>query len=103
MKRSTIRSIPAVAALCSVLLLPACSSQETFAAEVAIEARWKCDVQRQAFAELGDMGLEFERRLASEGVTADDYASFKSALEGSTELRSEVVAEYDRYCVTTTD
>lgn len=103
MKRSTIRSIPAVATLCCVLLLPACSSQETFAAEVAIEARWKCDVQRQAFSELSDMGLEFENRLAAEGITADDYDSFRSALEDSAELRSEVVAEYDRYCVTATD
>jgi hypothetical protein len=98
-----MRSIPAAAALCGLLMLSACASGESFEAEVAVEARWKCDVQRQAFAELGDIDLEFERRLASEGVTSDEYASFKEALDGSPELRSEVVAAYDRYCIVAED
>jgi len=102
MKRSSIRRISTVAGICGILLLPACS-QDSYQSEVALEARWQCDVQRQAFAELGDMNTEFESRLASEGITPDEYASFKAELEGSPQLRSEVLDAYDQYCATADD
>lgn len=102
MERSSIRRISTVAAVCGILLLPACS-QDSYQSEVALEARWQCDVQRQAFAELGDINAEFDNRLASEGVTPDEYASFKAELEVSPQLRSEVLDAYDQYCLTADD
>jgi len=88
--------------LLGLFLLTACSS-DTYESEIALEAHWQCDVQRLAFAELEDMTVEFESRLAAEGVTSDRYADFEGALEESPDLRAEVLDAYDQYCVVADD
>ena len=103
MKRRTIRSVPIAIALCALLLLPACSSSESYEAAVMVEAQWLCDVQRQAFSELGDMSDEFDRRLSGLGITAEEYESVETELQDSAQLRSDVASEYEQYCVTTDD
>lgn len=67
--------------------------------EVALEARWQCDVQRQTFDNLAALNAELGNRLTVAGLTRADYATFKEELGGSADLRLQVAEEYDAYCL----
>ncbi|GBE25829.1 hypothetical protein BMS3Bbin02_02119 [bacterium BMS3Bbin02] len=69
------------------------------APEVALEARWQCDVQRQTFDDLGALDAELNVRLANSGLTRVDYDAFKEELGASAELRNQVADEYETYCL----
>ena len=71
--------------------LGACAA-DGYEEEVAIEARWQCDVQHRTYADLALLDADLEQRLSSAGITGGRYAEFKSALEKSAKLRSEVPA-----------
>ena len=65
---------------------------------VAIEGRWMCDVQRFAFSDLKAMNEALDERLSPHGLRRSDYDAFKAELEGSIDLREQVLLEYDAYC-----
>lgn len=65
---------------------------------VAIEARWMCDVQRYAFADLGALNRALEERLTHYGSSRADYDAFKVELETRIDLRDQVLTEYETYC-----
>ena len=79
-------------------LATACSGG-TADAEVALEARWQCDVQRQTFDDLGALDAELEDRLATAGLSRADYATFKEDLASSPDLRAQVAEQYEAYCL----
>jgi hypothetical protein len=69
------------------------------ALEVALEARWQCDVQRQTFADLESLDVELEARLVDAGLTRAEYETFKENLGTSADLRTRVADEYEAYCL----
>ncbi len=85
-------------AIVAVLGVSACGGGET-SPEVALEARWQCDVQRQTFADLGARDAELATRLTAAGLTRADYDTFKERLSDSADLRIEVADEYEAYCL----
>jgi len=91
-----IRTALVVLAVAAVAV-SACSTKN-YAAEVDVEARWQCDVQRHTFADLNDLNDALARRLDAAGLTADEYEAFKDELTRSTSLRAQVDARYESYC-----
>lgn len=65
---------------------------------VSFEARWMCDVQRSVYEDLDTISLDFDERLAGNGLDAEIYRSFKDDLTDDLELRNRVFAEYEAYC-----
>ncbi len=102
MQSFTTRTILLAVALLGVLTLTACSD-DSYSSEIALEAEWQCDVQRHTFEQLGDIATAFESRLVTSGISAEQYAAFKAALEESPQLRTEVLGVYDQYCGVTVD
>ncbi len=84
-------------ALATVVLATSCGGGEG-TSEVMLEARWQCDVQRQAFDDLAAIDRELDSRLATAGLTRADYQDFKEELSSSPALRTRVAEEYDAYC-----
>lgn len=65
---------------------------------VSLEARWLCDVQRSVYDEVTDIDAALNDRLVGNGVSAETYSDFKSALIDDLALRERVLAEYTVYC-----
>ena len=93
-----LRHFALIASAVAALSATACSTADDFAAEVALEAEWQCDVQRQSFGDLSDFGAELDVRLSEAKVTAAAYGAFKDAAESSSTLRARVSDAYDEYC-----
>ena len=51
-----LRHFALITSAVAALSATACSTADDFAAEVALEAEWQCDVQRQSFGDLSDLG-----------------------------------------------
>ncbi len=81
-----------------MLVAVACAGTGT-PPEVALEARWQCDVQRQTFGDLAALDAELDSRLAAAGLTRADYETFKEELATSQTLRDSVSSEYEAYCL----
>ena len=65
---------------------------------VALEARWLCDVQRRAFADLSDLDDARRALLANSDVEPADYEAFQVRLESETDLRMAVLTAFQLDC-----
>ena len=96
MKRRRISTI--VIGITASLALTACSGGADDAA-VRFEAHWQCEVQRQAFDDLGALDETLGVRLGDAGLSRSDYEAFKVRLDESRSLREQVAEEYDAFCL----
>jgi len=94
MNRTSISQAAGVLVLGS--LITACGATAT--PEVVLEAHWQCDVQRVSFVDISELNAELESRIASAGMTVEEYNDFKVELSESEDLRSSVASEYEEYC-----
>ena len=65
---------------------------------VALEAKWKCDVERYAFEDLDSLTEELDKRLADAGVSTGDYEAFLRLLDEDDDLRLHVRWAYEDRC-----
>ncbi len=88
-----------VALVIAIATVAAACSGGARAPEVALEARWQCDVQRQTFNDLAALNAELDNRLEEVGLTRADYDVFKEQLSSSADLRLQVSEAYEAYCL----
>ncbi len=65
---------------------------------VALEAEWKCDVERYAFEDLDSLTAELDKRLQRDEITAQEYQSFIVLLDEDEDLRLHVRWAYEDRC-----
>ena len=93
-----VRKITGIIA--ATVLLAGCGVSYDADLLASLEGRWMCDVPRFTFDEVVDIQAELDARLASNGVTAEQYRAFKDDLTDSPELRDHVAIEFAAYCDT---
>ena len=65
---------------------------------VALEAKWKCDVERYAFEDLDSLTDELDKRLVGAGISTEEYKDFVLLLDKEDELRLHVRWAYEDRC-----
>jgi hypothetical protein len=65
---------------------------------VALEAEWKCDVERYAFEDLDSLTAELDKRLERDDITSQEYQTFILLLDEDEDLRLHVRWAYEDRC-----
>jgi hypothetical protein len=77
---------------------PATPIADEYVDLVALEAKWKCDVERYAFEDLGSLTAELDERLVGAGISTEEYQAFVLLLDEEDELRLHVRWAYEDLC-----
>ncbi len=65
---------------------------------VAVEAQWLCEVSRYAYADAGGAADGLNVLLDRAGLSQDDYAGFKAAIDNDAGLRTRISDAYHDVC-----
>lgn len=65
---------------------------------MAFQATWLCEVQRRTFPNLDDIDIALEDALVANGLDRAGYDNFLAELDGSQELRDELLRTFGQRC-----
>jgi hypothetical protein len=65
---------------------------------VALEAKWKCDVERYVFEDLDSLTAELDKRLLGSDLSKEEYEAFVLLVDEDEDLRLHVRWAYEDRC-----